>query len=133
MRQPKGSASSQGDIPLTSVPSTAPAYGVVSRRLGVDVPRCQAGFWFARDGLRGGHLMEPDPIRNVLDAALGYHRAGLLAEAEALYRRILERDPGHAGAWHLLGVVAQQQGRDARAVEWIGRAIALDPDRPIYR
>ena len=62
-----------------------------------------------------------------LEAGLRLHEAGRLAEAEAAYRRILAADPDHAGALHLLGVIAFQGGRADLAIVHIGRAVALDP------
>ncbi len=38
-------------------------------------------------------------------AAITHHTAGRLAEAEALYRRILEIDPNNAGACNNLGLI----------------------------
>ncbi|MBL8827173.1 MAG: hypothetical protein JNM18_09315, partial [Planctomycetaceae bacterium] len=42
--------------------------------------------------------------------AVRYHETGQLVQAENIYRQILEVDPTHADAWHLLGVVANQTG-----------------------
>ena len=42
-------------------------------------------------------------IPQAFDLALQRHRAGRLAEAEALYRQILAAQPKHAEAWHHLG------------------------------
>jgi tetratricopeptide (TPR) repeat protein len=53
-------------------------------------------------------------------------------EAETIYRRVLDIDPEHADANHLLGVLLYQDGNHAQAVESISRAIARAPDRPIY-
>ncbi len=58
--------------------------------------------------------------------AVRHHRAGQLANAETLYRRILTADPRHADSLHLLGVLAQQAGRSDQAAELIGRAIAIN-------
>ena len=63
----------------------------------------------------------------VLATAVQYHQAGRLEQAELLYRQILQRDPRHADAWHLLGVAASQSGRHQVAAESIQRAIALNP------
>jgi Tfp pilus assembly protein PilF len=67
-----------------------------------------------------------------LETACRHHRSGRLREAEALYRQILQAEPNHADALHLLGVVAHQHGRHEQAVEMIGRAIALCGDRAAY-
>ena len=56
--------------------------------------------------------------------AVQRHQAGELAAAESLYQAILQVQPGHPDATHLLGVIAQQRGDNARAVELISRAIA---------
>ncbi len=66
-----------------------------------------------------------DTPEKTLEAALALHRAGRLAEAEAVYRQILAGAPQHPDALHLLGLVAHQQGDSRRAVELIGRAIGL--------
>jgi len=66
-------------------------------------------------------------MRDDLSTALGYHQRGLLDQAARIYQILLDRDPAHADALHLLGVVALQRGNPARAVELISRAIALKP------
>ena len=43
------------------------------------------------------------------------HQAGYFAQAEQLYRQILQADPRHADAWLFLGAVCQAQGRLAEA------------------
>jgi protein O-GlcNAc transferase len=65
------------------------------------------------------------------DLALQHHRAGRLADAEALYRQILAIQPNHADALHLLGVIAHQVGRHDLAVEWIRQAIVFNPMNPV--
>jgi tetratricopeptide (TPR) repeat protein len=67
-----------------------------------------------------------------LSAALEYHRQGRLVQAAGLYESILARDPEHADALHLLGVVAHQVGQDAQAVDLISRALALNPAAAVY-
>ena len=49
--------------------------------------------------------------QEVFKLARRHHRAGRLADAEQIYREILERQPNHAGALHLLGVVTGQRGQ----------------------
>ncbi|MFY7962547.1 MAG: tetratricopeptide repeat protein, partial [Elsteraceae bacterium] len=63
-------------------------------------------------------------LEAALAQGLEHHRAGRLAEAEALYRSILEAFPQHAESLHLLGVIALQAGQPAAAVDLIGRAMA---------
>ncbi|MEO5375248.1 MAG: tetratricopeptide repeat protein [Alphaproteobacteria bacterium] len=56
--------------------------------------------------------------------ASAHHREGRLAEAEPLYRAILERTPGHADSLHMLGVLACQTGHHADAADLIAAAVA---------
>ncbi len=71
-------------------------------------------------------------VHEAFQAASAHHRAGELREAENLYRQILAADPNHAGAWHLLGLVAHQVGRGDMAEQWIGRAISLSGDQAVF-
>lgn len=51
-----------------------------------------------------------------------------LPQAEAILRQILQRQPRHAGAMHLMGVLAHQAGKTELAAELIGKAIEIQPD-----
>lgn len=66
-------------------------------------------------------VSQPSSAR-LLEEAYGCHRVGALGEARVLYERLLEREPGHGQALHLLGVVCHQQGEHALAVELLERA-----------
>ncbi len=67
----------------------------------------------------------------MLERALRQHKTGALREAAQLYGRILGRDPRNAEAMHLLGLVVGQQGDQAKALDWIDKAIARDPANPV--
>jgi tetratricopeptide (TPR) repeat protein len=71
-------------------------------------------------------MAEPS-IEQLLQSAVKHHRAGRLAEAEGIYRRILARHPKHDGALHLLGVIARETGHHDMAVKLIRRAIGINP------
>ena len=58
--------------------------------------------------------------------AVAFHEAGRMAEAEALYRVILNAEPHNADALHLLGLVHFQTGRAEQAIRFIHDAIAQD-------
>ena len=58
---------------------------------------------------------------------IALHRQGNLADAERRYLEVLQQQPNHFGALHLLGVIARQTRRTERAVELIKRAIGLNP------
>lgn len=68
------------------------------------------------------------------DLASGYklHRAGQLAQAERVYRQILQTNPNTAEAWHLLGLLAVQSGQPQAAVGYLERATDLDPGCALY-
>src|SRR5580700_10023180 len=66
-------------------------------------------------------------IAETLNRALELHQGGRLAEAEKLYRSVLQADPSQPKAWQFLGVLCGQQGRHDLACEYLGRAVALDP------
>jgi predicted TPR repeat methyltransferase len=52
-----------------------------------------------------------------------------LAEAQEVYRRVLEMAPDHPQALHYAGVLAHQQGRSDEAIGLIRRSLSLEPDR----
>jgi Flp pilus assembly protein TadD len=62
--------------------------------------------------------------------AMRHHQAGNLGEAERLYRLILQEEPRHGDALHLLGVLHHQSGRNEAAVELIRQAIAQNGSNP---
>ena len=71
-------------------------------------------------------------MQDMLTAAIEMHRAGQLGAASQLYQRVLAREEGNAEALHLLGVLHHQQGNNTRAIELIGRAVAIRPNSHIY-
>lgn len=67
-----------------------------------------------------------------LHRAVAQHQSGNLAQAEALYRSVLQSEPRNADALNLMGVLCRQQGRMEAAVDWINRAIAVDLSAPDF-
>ena len=65
-------------------------------------------------------------IPEAFQIALAHHQAGQLQQAEQIYRQILQANPRHAGAMHLLGLLALQQGSYDVAVQYISHAIRLE-------
>ena len=72
-------------------------------------------------------------IAETLQTGLDHHRAGRLLEAEHFYRRVLEAHPRHAGAFHLLGLIAFQVGKHELAAQLVGDATRFDAFHPPYR
>lgn len=67
----------------------------------------------------------------LLDNALAHHQKGQLAEAKALYLRILQVEPKHADALHFMGLLACQIGEREAGLTLIRESIAVFPS-PIY-
>ena len=68
------------------------------------------------------------PPPNHLAEAFKLHEIGELSQAAELYRRILESSPENADAWHLLGLLAHQQGDNDLALKLINTAIGIQPN-----
>jgi tetratricopeptide (TPR) repeat protein len=60
--------------------------------------------------------------------AVERQQAGDFQQAEQLCRQILQAEPRHAEALHLLGVLALQTGKHDAAIDLIRRALQLKPD-----
>ena len=74
-----------------------------------------------------------DSIPVLWSAATALHNFQLFAQAEFLYRRILELDPQHVGSLNYLGVLSCQCGAVAPGIEYFQQAIALQPqDANLY-
>ena len=70
--------------------------------------------------------------QQLLTQALDHHRQGRLDHAREVYRKLLQRDPTHADALHLLGLVCYQQGDASGGADYVRRAIRLNPRAPDY-
>jgi protein O-GlcNAc transferase len=62
--------------------------------------------------------------------AVAHHQAGRLAEADHVYRAIVEAVPDHPESHHNLGLIALQCGRADLAPPLLEAALALRPDYP---
>lgn len=71
-------------------------------------------------------------VQEAVRIAITHHQAGRLPEAETIYRQILQHQPSHPDALHLLGVIALQVGQHEAAIELIGKAIAANPSAADY-
>jgi predicted TPR repeat methyltransferase len=67
-----------------------------------------------------------------LDQAIQLHRQGRLRQAAGLYLSVLQRQPDHADALHLLGLIRHQTGDQEAALELVSKAISLQPDSAIF-
>ena len=65
--------------------------------------------------------------------ALARHRFGDHAAAAECWRRCLELDAGFADAWHGLGSIALEQGKDEEAASHLRKAVEVRPEMPEVR
>ena len=79
-------------------------------------------------GHAGGAAPAAAQTPQLFAEAVRYHQLGRLFDAEALCRTVLSRDTGHAGALHLLGVIAMQRGLFDEAVGYYRKATEARPD-----
>lgn len=75
---------------------------------------------------------DPMRVQAMLQEGVSHHQAGRLAEAQGKYREVLAVAPRHPEAWHLLGLLALQQGDVGQAVDCIRQAIHADSSRGHY-
>jgi tetratricopeptide (TPR) repeat protein len=66
-------------------------------------------------------------LDHMLRQAVALQQNGALAEAQELYREILELKPRHFDALQLLGALALQSGRIEEGVDLLARALAVNP------
>jgi Tfp pilus assembly protein PilF len=66
-----------------------------------------------------------------LQRAIAAHQQGDLQQAGVLYLEILEVEPNHFDALHLLGVYALQSGDPQAACDLIGRAVEVEPNEAL--
>lgn len=71
------------------------------------------------------------PPEALLTQGLELYHAGAMAEAEAVFRALLDAAPNHADALHLLAVVVQLDGRVMESADLAARAVALSPDMAV--
>lgn len=64
--------------------------------------------------------------------AEAHYGSGRMAEARAVCERLIAAAPHHHDALNLLGIIAAQDGDNARAVDFIARAAALSDDNPDF-
>jgi len=71
------------------------------------------------------------PVASLKDSfqkALALHQSGQLAEAQSLYRQVLQAEPRHFDSLHLLGLATVQAGATEAGAALIRAALAVRPD-----
>ena len=72
--------------------------------------------------------MEVLDLKKMAEQAVALHQQGKLADAEAIYLRILDVDPALFGPRYYLGLLRLQQGRSAEACDYFGEALNVYPN-----
>ncbi|MFB3063360.1 MAG: TIGR02466 family protein [Gammaproteobacteria bacterium] len=71
-------------------------------------------------------------LASKLKEGMRLQKAQDYANAEALYRQVLQAEPDQPDALHLLGLIAQQAGQSASAIDLIRKAIKVNRHNPDY-
>jgi predicted O-linked N-acetylglucosamine transferase (SPINDLY family) len=74
--------------------------------------------------------MNPQLVRATFIEGARHHQAGRLAQARALYQRVLTLDPRQPDALNLLGMIDHAHGDTQLALGRIKQAIAINPQVP---
>ena len=69
-------------------------------------------------------------LNKQLETAFGHHVAGRVAQAEALYKMVLEAEPSHVQALSMLGMMLMDSQRIKEAEALFDRLLAIDPENP---
>ena len=71
-------------------------------------------------------------VRAILEKGIALQQTGDHAAAEKIFRQVLERDPEHPDALHMLGLTLHGQGRFAEAAPAIDKAITVLPNQAMF-
>lgn len=83
-----------------------------------------------------GPFLQPNRISTSVQAmfqeAMALHQQGQLVPAQLLYENVLHKQPRHADALHLLGLIALQFKEHQKAADCIAKAIKANPGNAVY-
>ncbi len=71
-------------------------------------------------------------LQKMLVGAVQHYGADNLSDAEKLCRAILARNPDHANALHLLGLITLRNDGFTQAMDLLDRSLALNPHEPRF-
>lgn len=66
--------------------------------------------------------------RALFDAAITARKSGQTAHARTLFQKVVELVPGHADAWHFLGLCFREEKSWSEAVECLQKSLEINPD-----
>jgi len=73
-----------------------------------------------------------NPLRAKLIQGLKHQQSGEIEKAQRCYKQVLKKLPNNADALHLLGVTYRQRGEPERAIDYIQKAIRVDPKQSVF-
>ena len=118
------------DFPAAIQPARSPEHGAVVPAAKAPAPLSTAA------GAIGP--VQPHAVKRSaetlaqIEHAIGFFRQNRYAEAEAICRQLLERDPDDPDGLHLFGCMRLCQGDAQAAIQWIACAIAVSPSVADY-
>ena len=71
-------------------------------------------------------------VNEIINMGFSLHKEGNLEDAENKYNEALKLDGGNAEVYNLMGVLKLQQEDVPAAIEWIEKAIAINPNPYFY-
>ena len=71
-----------------------------------------------------------EDLDRAVSSAFEKHKAGMFAEAYAVYSDVLRVMPRHGDALHYVGLLAQQSGKNEDALRLIQSSLRVNPDNP---
>ncbi len=77
-------------------------------------------------------FIDPTQIEQQISLGIQYCQSGELQTAETHFQQILQWQPNHPEAWHMLGVIAAQQQQYQLAIDRIQQAITLKPAKAMF-
>ncbi len=71
-------------------------------------------------------------VQALFREAVQFQQSNRFSEAERLYHQVLEKQPNHPDALHLLGLCLHQSSRSNEAEGWILQALQVRPEEPLF-
>ena len=86
--------------------------------------------WWEDVSVRREKKHKVTDINEAMQSAFEYHQAGDLHQAGNIYREILKSYPNSVEVLHYLGILHYQLGNYEFAIEYLEKALGLNPDDP---
>ncbi|MEQ1600089.1 MAG: tetratricopeptide repeat protein, partial [Methylotenera sp.] len=106
---------------------------MTSQKVGRNDPcPCGSGKKYKQCCEKTGAIVQAAPTgfnaQQALQTAMAQHQAGNLAQAEVLYKQVLQTNANHPDSLHLLGLIAKQKGDFKTAVLLMRKALNFNPN-----